>query len=178
MDGAEIQCQGCAEFFRVPAGWLTYRGPWRCPECGARHRVMTSSKGNVTGITLTEKYVVAPFTCPAPVKRDLAEAVLAFQVGALRATVVMLRRALEQACVLKGAAGSSLAAKIRDLHRAQALLDAHTVAAAESLRLLGNYGAHPESDLLDDLGAPEVKRALDLAVDLLREMFRRRRPTP
>ncbi len=82
----------------------------------------------------------------------------------------MIRRALERTCEEKGARGDNLWAKIKDLQLRMGLFDNAHVDLANATRHFGNVGAHPQSDLLDDLTDEEARRALDLGLHLINKM--------
>jgi hypothetical protein len=60
---------------------------------------------------------------------------------------------------------------IKDLHDRVGLFDRAHVALATAARHFGNFGAHPNDDLLDDLTDEEAQRALDLGVHLINSMY-------
>ena len=166
-----VQCQLCILPSSVPASYASgFTGPWRCPQCTARHSIVVSM-GYVMSLTLMDEIGVPPGAFPRAVQTSLREMAHSFNAGAIRASVVMLRRALEAACVEKGGAGKTLAQRIADLGKRLALLDDIEVAQATATRLFGNYGAHPSDDGLDDLTAKDVRRAIELGVHLLQQLY-------
>jgi hypothetical protein len=60
---------------------------------------------------------------------------------------------------------------IKDLHQRIGLFDAAHVSVATGTRLFGNFGAHPNDDLLEDLTDDEARRALDLGTYLISKMY-------
>jgi hypothetical protein len=83
----------------------------------------------------------------------------------------MIGRALERSCNEKAAKGKTLCQKIEDLHKRVGLFDPAHLALATAARHFGNYGAHPSDDLLEDLSDDEARRALDLGIHLINEMY-------
>ena len=163
-----IQCQACgkvAEFFDLGGDEL----PWKCGLCGARHTVSVSG-GFVRALRLQDRFFVplSGLRCSSAVLDNLQEAARALNADAPRASVVMVRRALEQACNDMGGNGKHLVDKIDDLGRKGTFTRAHA-AAATAMRLFGNYGAHPTDDLLDNADMKRAEHALRLAVDLLED---------
>jgi hypothetical protein len=130
------------------------------------------SYGLVEWVRIEDRFTPGAVLCSQAVGRDLAEATTAFNAYAPRAAVVMLRRALERACNEKGAKGLKLHEMIADLHKRLGLFDTAHVALATATRHFGNYGAHPNDDLLDDLSDDEARRALDLGIALITKMGR------
>jgi hypothetical protein len=89
----------------------------------------------------------------------------------------MARRALEIACREHGAVRGSLVTKIQDLGT-RGVLDPVHVAAATAVRLFGNYGAHPDDDLLNDVDDRSAEQALQLVVKLLEDFTARAAQQP
>ena len=83
----------------------------------------------------------------------------------------MIRRALERACNEKGASGDQLWKKIRDLHDRLGIFDSAHYALATATRHFGNFGAHPNDDLLEDLSDDDARRALDLGIHLISKIY-------
>lgn len=93
---------------------------------------------------------IVPDEIPEKVSTDFKEALRCQLVNAHRATATMCRRALQSSCQDLGATGDRLVNQINDLaeqgHITSALQEmAHTV------RLIGNVGAHPDEDGLEDV---------------------------
>lgn len=65
------------------------------------------------------------------------------------------------------AKGGRLADKIKDL-AARNIFDEHDAAAATTMRIFGNYGAHPMDDLLDDADDRRAELALKIAERFLK----------
>jgi hypothetical protein len=124
----------------------------------AQHR----SVGFVQRIHLDDRFAPGAVVCSENVGSDVQEAVAAFNAYAPRAAVVMIRRALERACIEKDGRGARLWEKIKDLHDRVGLFDRAHVALATATRHFGNFGAHPNDDLLEDLSDDEARRALVL----------------
>jgi len=167
-----VQCQFCLSQPSVPSSYHgSYEGPWRCPTCGARHVIRTIMSG-VVSVRAVDKLGMPEGDFPEGVSTSLTEMVRAFNADAPRAAAVMLRRALECACVDKGATGRDLRTKIAAL--GGKLLDEYELAQANGIRLLGNYGAHPDNDGLDELTEKDAKRAIDFGTHLLCRLYPQR----
>lgn len=80
---------------------------------------------------------------PAPVSSSALEAEKCPEVGAYNACGVMTRRAVHSLCEDKGAEGRDLFAQLKDL-KAKQLITPDLHEWADSLRVLGRDGAHPE----------------------------------
>jgi hypothetical protein len=172
ITGLFIQCQACATESHVrtmlQGAWL----PWRCPSCRARHKV-TVGKDAITDLRLIDRVQMPPgLECSAEVLSDLQEAVNALNAQAPKASVVMVRRALERVCDELGAKGGRLVDKVKDL-TSRGVFDAAHGAAAQAMRLFGNYGAHPGDDLLDEADMKKAEQVLTLLVNLLEDISSR-----
>lgn len=165
-----FQCQACGRLKEAPFSWSEYRGPWRCENCQAKHTV-SCRFGGLESIHLEDRFSPGPIACSDSVASDVREAIAAYNALAPRAAVVMIRRALERACLEKGAKGEKLWEQIRDLHKRAGLFDDAHVALATATRHFGNFGAHPNDDLLQDLTEDEARRALDLGLHLINKMY-------
>jgi len=80
----------------------------------------------------------------------------------------MVRRALENACDAMNAKGRNLVDKVKDL-AVRKIFDEHDAAAASAMRIFGNYGAHPNDDLLDDADDHLAELALKIAERFLKK---------
>ncbi len=102
---------------------------------------------------------------PEEVFHDYTEAVKCYNVGAYRAAVAMARRALQQAAEAKGASKKdTLSNQIKWLFD-QNLIDTATKNLADGVRWFGNFGAHPQEDLLFQV----TKEDAELAIKVLRQ---------
>ncbi len=165
-----LQCQACGRVIDAPSSWNSYKGPWRCDTCHARHSVVCSM-GHLETLGLRDAFAPGVVACSCRVRSDVREAVAAYNAQAPRAAVVMLRRALQRACCEKGARGNKLWEQIRDLEQRTRVFDSAHASLATATRLFGNFGAHPNDDLLDDLAEDEARRALDLGLYLINKMY-------
>lgn len=112
-------------------------------------------------------YEGLPKSVPQEVLHDYIEALKAYNVGAYRAAVVMARRALQQAAEVKGAPKrDKLGNQIQWLFD-QKLIDKATKNLADGIRWFGNYGAHPQDDLLSQV----TKEDAELAIKVLRQIL-------
>ncbi len=170
MPPITIQCQACTQTTSAPADWGLYEGPWRCPSCHAKHSIKCRV-GCIVSLHLDDRFAPGLITSSQGVSSDVMEAVAAYNAYAPRAAVVMIRRALERACQEKGDRGDKLWQKIKDLHERVGMFDDAHVSLATATRHFGNYGAHPNDDLLNDLIDDEARRALDLGVYLISKMY-------
>lgn len=164
----KLQCQSCVNWSSAPNTVGSERIPWTCPFCKARHRIVMSmgSLKNMEMIDVVNTGDVA--WASSAVRADLEEAARAINAGAPRAGAVMMRRALERRMVELGQTDGSLAQKIRRLGEA-GIIDEVTSGAAQAIRFFGNYGAHPDDDLVDGVDTQRAIRAFHLVLDVVRE---------
>jgi len=103
---------------------------------------------------------------------DYSEAVSTFNINAYKASVAMARRALQQALEDKGATkGSKLLDQINELE-GKGLLSKPTSYFAHAARAFGNYGAHPNDDLLAQTTRDDAEAALMAARNILKELYK------
>lgn len=170
MASITLQCQACARFTQAPSDWGAYEGPWRCEHCSAKHTIKCMMNC-LLSIHLDDRFAPALIVSSEAVTSDVREAIAAYNAYAPRAAVVMIRRALERACEEKSARGDKLWQKIKDLRERKGIFDEAHVALATATRHFGNFGAHRNDDLLNDLTDDEARRALDLGVYLINKMY-------
>lgn len=107
---------------------------------------------------------------PANIVATLEEAVKCHAAGCYRAAALMIRRALEEVCSDKNAAGGNLKLRIAALGTT-IIIPPDLLAAADELRLLGNDAAHIEAQLYDAIEEEEVTVALDLTKEVLKAVY-------
>lgn len=111
-----------------------------------------------------------PSNVPEHVAADFSEAMRCLSVDSHRASVVMLRRCLEEAAVAKGADGTRLLDLLESLVQKKVLSTAdHSLASG--VRLFGNYGAHPQDDLLSTVTRDDAELVFQVTRNLLKKMF-------
>lgn len=103
---------------------------------------------------------------PENIRNDFKEALRCKSVTALKATVTMCRRALQASCKGLGAQGRRLIDQIDDLGSkgqiTRALKD-----MAHQIRSIGNDGAHPDDDGLNDVTSEDA----DDVVEFTKQYF-------
>jgi len=116
-------------------------------------------------------YVELPKSLPREVLHDYIEALKAYNVGAYRAAVAMARRALQQAAEAKGAPKKdNLATQIQWLFD-QGFIDKATKNLADGVRYFGNYGAHPQDDLLAQVTQDDARLAIEVLRQILTKLY-------
>lgn len=108
---------------------------------------------------------------PEGIAADYIEAAKCFNIAAYKACVVMARRAIQKMCLNLGAdKGKKLYQQIDDLKTA-GKLHPDLAEIATEVRYLGNDGAHPEDDGLDEVGQEDAKEVLEFALELLDDLY-------
>ncbi|NJD99512.1 DUF4145 domain-containing protein [Thermococcus sp. LS1] len=116
-------------------------------------------------------YAGLPKSVPQEVLHDYIEALKAYNVGAYRAAVVMARRALQQAVEDKGASKKRrLHEQINELFE-KGLLDKATKSLADGVRHFGNYGAHPQEDLLSQVTKDDARLTIEILKRILAKLY-------
>jgi hypothetical protein len=91
------------------------------------------------------------------------EAQKCYEAGALLATAVMVRRAIEGFCAENGVKNKTLHGALQDLVERD-VIDRRLLEWADGLRILGNVGAHFTEDVVSKQDASD---ALDLVEAML-----------
>ena len=113
----------------------------------------------------------ADSSIPDNIRQDFEEALLCLSFGAFKASVAMSRRALEGAAVEKG--GDPKKRLVDQLQQLVTLgkLNDSLAQLATLIRLVGNYGAHPQDDGLDEVTNEQAKDISDLTVQVLEDLY-------
>ncbi|WP_339094621.1 DUF4145 domain-containing protein [Deinococcus sp. VB142] len=120
--------------------------------------------------------IIYPYPFPSPtsseipeeIRANLMEAKSCMSVNAYRATVVMCRRALQMACINKGAnVSDNLVAQINHLKTA-AVITADLHEWATVVRWVGNDGAHPGGAGVDK---EDAENMLELTEQFLHVLY-------
>lgn len=108
---------------------------------------------------------------PKEVADDFYEAAKCEKVSADRATVAMCRRAMQSTCILKGAsANADLIYQIDELEQKR-IINPTLKDMAHTIRMIGNWGAHPQNDPLRDVKSEDATEVLRFTEELLDEVF-------
>lgn len=107
---------------------------------------------------------------PKFIIQDLTEAHLCFDSRAWKGSVVLARRALQSACIDKGAKKDTLQNQINDL-ASKNVIPPQLANLAHKIRLFGNFGAHPSDDLLEKIVKRDAQEVLGFADDFLSQAY-------
>lgn len=108
---------------------------------------------------------------PVGIANDFIEASKCFNISAFKASATMARRTIQKICLNLGAdKKKKLYEQINDLKNL-GRLHSDLAEIATEIRFLGNDGAHPDIDGLDDLNEAEVQDILDFTLELLDDLY-------
>ena len=102
---------------------------------------------------------------------DFIEASKCLDVGAPKATVAMCRRTLQSTCETAGAnPKDDLVNQIDDLE-SRRVINTGLKNIAHTIRVIGNWGAHPQQDLLKGVTLDDALEVLKFTDEFLDEVF-------
>jgi len=121
--------------------------------------------------TFYAQYEDLPPAVPKEVLSDYIEAIKSFNVGAYKASVAMARRALQQALEDKGATKRARLLEQIDELKSKGILDKATSSLAHGIRQFGNYGAHPQTDLLAQVTPDDTKLVINVLKKIIKQLY-------
>lgn len=143
-----------------------YDGGVQCPICAANlHVIMRGTL--VVFVEQREVSFAPPEDLSEEPRLDFEEAVRAYNAQCYKATVTLCRRVIDYLTQDLDSA-QSLRVRIERLHDTKVLSDT-TYHRAQVIRFFGNYGAHPQDDLLKTTSQDEGLDVLRLTKRLLDE---------
>ncbi|GEM_PF-1629797 len=169
-----IHCLNCGRVFDTGAYYNTTNElmPVRCVNCGSlmliqlKDGYVTSQKPYIPFEIKLQKAKVPP-----DILSDFEEATTCLGMRCLRASVVMARRALQNACTQIGAnPKDELIKQIKWLFDNNKIND-RVYNQATTVRQFGNYGAHPQDDGLDKFLDDEAEDIVRICERILRDLF-------
>lgn len=107
---------------------------------------------------------------PASVTKALEEAISCHANECFIASAIMVRKTLEELCHERGASGSNLKERIRNLGT-KVILPQELLAGLDDLRLLGNDAAHIESQEFNSIAKEEVEIGIEFAKEVLKAVY-------
>ena len=151
----------------VEVVWSTSQGYWWIGICNDCRRPVLVYK-DAENIWPTPMPSRTASEIPIEIRENLIEAKSCAAVNAYRASFVMCRRALQMACIDKGASASdNLVAQINYLKTA-AVITADLHEWATVVRWVGNDGAHPGGAEIDK---EDAENMLDLTEQFLHVLY-------
>ena len=108
---------------------------------------------------------------PKEIADDYGEAIKCDGVSASKATVTQCRRAMQNACILRGAnPKNDLLDQIDELE-SKRIINPTLKEIAHTIRMIGNWGAHPQKDPLKEVTPEDSSEVLKFTSELLDEIF-------
>ena len=104
---------------------------------------------------------------PESIRQDLEEAKMCFSINAYRACAVMARRAMQSACIEKGATKDSLSDQLKEL-ASNGVITKELKEWADVVRWVGNDSAHPNAEKVTKEDADDI---LKLAEQFLHVLY-------
>lgn len=182
------RCPHCGVVATItPIGWTLDKWIAKCdnPACGRSFFADVSYTGFIAGhpgepslleftiIDTHPKYVPERHeSIPENIWLDYAEAFKCYDADASKATVVMCRRAMQNACLGKGAKKQDANGKwvsLKDQIKSAFPQKDYELLnkMAGEIKYLGDYGAHPQDDQIDDVRIDDAKTVLDFTGQIL-----------
>ena len=176
-DNLEV-CRHCKRRFKLRIGTLWIRQGQREGEGTTIPPFNSAGEMRPGGVLLENTPVVAPEIVqglnsphiPSTVAQAMQEAIKGIEWGLCQSAAVMCRVALQAALLEKGIPESSPMRMI-DTAKCQGLLSAIAVSRCRALVFIGNSGAHPQVDLLKNIGLDDVIEGAKLTKRVLLELF-------
>jgi hypothetical protein len=146
----------------------------RCPNCQHDHYRYGQGQQTAQGMVFTTLLFQSPpsghrdadASIPTPIAEDWREAHLCFGVGSYKGAAALARRAVQGVCIERGAKKDLLVKQIQALVGAGGL-HPHLGDWATEVRILGNVGAHPGEDGLDQVSKEESSDILNFLDQML-----------
>ncbi len=130
---------------------------------------------NIPANLVVESYPRVVFTADSTIPKDIGddfeEANMCFTIGAKKATVTMCRRVLQTTCVSKGADPQKDLVQQIDELESMRVIKPSMKEMAHTIRKIGNWGAHPQSDPLKDVTLDDAGDILKFTSEFLDEVF-------
>lgn len=126
-------------------------------------------------LVLNDGQVIYPYPLPSPsdgripehIRNDVDEAKICFSIKAFRASAVMSRRAMQSACIDKGATKERLVDQLQEL-ASHGIITKDLKEWADVVRWVGNDAAHPDKQTVTDKDAADI---LHLAEQFLHVIY-------
>ncbi len=144
---------------------------WSCPDpkCLEVVLVKITEQGQMLDIYPKRVPKLDP-SVPDQVKSDTVEAYKSFGVGAWRASAAVGRRALQSSLIEQKATKDRLYDQIDELYERDIITKA-IQDWAHTIRVIGNTGAHPDKDGLEDVTSTDAKELLDFMEQYLNYVY-------
>lgn len=108
---------------------------------------------------------------PEGIANDFIEASKDYNIGSYKSAAVMARRTIQKMCLNLGASKNKKLHEQIDELKTMGKLHTDLADIATEIRFLGNDGAHPEDDGLDEINAEDVEEILNFTAELLDDLY-------
>jgi hypothetical protein len=108
---------------------------------------------------------------PKEIANDFGEAIKCDSVSASKATVTQCRRVMQNACVLMGANSKKDLIDQIDEIESKRIINPTLKEIAHTIRMIGNWGAHPQEDPLREVTPEDSSEILKFTSEFLDEVF-------
>jgi hypothetical protein len=152
-------------------GKATIFGQRCCPNPQCRAHVFIIRFPDGTLITYPpERLDFDATNISARVVATFEEAITCHATNCFVAAAIMVRKTLEELCQDRGANGSTLKERLRELGN-RIVLPKELLDGLDDLRLLGNDAAHIESQEYTKVGREEVEVGIEFAKEVLKAVY-------
>jgi hypothetical protein len=175
-----LRCPGCGQLgtFELPmnntldiASGVFRLGERRCPNTDCRALLVVIWQSNQIVRTYPPMRIDFDKTnIPTQVVSALEEAITCHANECFTAGAIMVRKTLEELCRDRGATGSNLKERIKDLGT-KIVLPKELLDGLDDLRLLGNDAAHIESQEYNQVGKEEAAVGIEFTKEVLKATF-------
>jgi len=158
-DSVTLYCNGCKKgvYFYLPNYIIK----------GGSYRIESSSVADFYPRSILN---VDP-AIPEDIADDFKEANKCFAVQAKKATVTMCRRVLQNTCISKGADPKKDLFNQIDELESKRIINPSMKDVAHTIRMIGNWGAHPQEDPLKDVTTDDASEIVKFTSEFLDEVF-------
>jgi len=160
----EVECEYTR--LNVPCMWeKAYNDAWWIGICNyCKLPVLVHNKGDR----------IYPYPLPSPtderipenIRKDIHEAKMCFSIGVYRACAVMARRALQTACIERGASKGRLVEQLEELAD-KGIITKDLKEWADVVRWVGNDAAHPGSEEVKKEDAEDILKLAEQFVHVV-----------
>jgi hypothetical protein len=145
----------------------------QCQNCNGLVLIHKRFKENNAREEVLMYPAVSPFLDESiykPAAMDYLEGMRCFFINANKAASTMFRRSLQQIMIDKSASGKRLIDQINDLRNKRIITD-DLADWANEIRFLGNDGAHPADDGLDEISPDEISQIIEFINGLFQYIY-------
>lgn len=107
---------------------------------------------------------------PEKIRNDFLEAKGCLGTEAYKGTITMCRRAIQNTAIEKGAKKKDLFGQLNELV-SKGIIPTSLEKLSHKIRSMGNYGAHPDKDGLDEVKEKDAKEILEFLEHFLTYVF-------